>query len=190
MASIFSRGNDRPVTVTMELLELLSAKMESVEDSFDVAVAVSEVLTDYGVRDQGGKEITYVIERIDSLRIEEEGRSTDAGSKTGDHFGSYALDWLSNMKPDQLCMYLADYDYEKALFLYCELDRDDVVAMSTNKIDLEWERMRISFEAALFASGGSYGGGGSKSKDEGEVTVYDLTGGDTSALSKFFGKAH
>ena len=65
MASIFSRSNDRPVTVTMELLELLSDKMESVEDSFDVAVAVSEVLTDYGVSDQDGKEITYVIERIE-----------------------------------------------------------------------------------------------------------------------------
>ena len=92
---------------------------------------------------------------------------------------------MAELTPENLCLYLADYNYEKAKEFYCKMDREDVTYSCSQKMTYEWEMMRVQFEASLFGSGGGYGDG----PKEGE-TVIDLTKGDTSGLDQFFGRSH
>ncbi|MNR41381.1 hypothetical protein D3C85_1597620 [compost metagenome] len=62
--------------------------------------------------------------------------------------------WLNSLKSDQLCVWLADFDPQKAQALYCEVDMDLVKAMIEVKTAQVWQDLRTRFEACLLGAGG------------------------------------
>lgn len=78
---------------------------------------------------------------------------TQSGPK-GNGFGSAYTAWLNTLKTDQLCLWLADYDPQRAQALYCEVDMDLVKAMIEMKTAHVWQDLRTRFEACLLGAGG------------------------------------
>ena len=78
---------------------------------------------------------------------------TQPGPK-GNGYGSAYTAWLNGLKTDQLCLWLADYDTQRAQILYCEVDMDLVKAMIELKTAHVWQDLRTRFEACLLGAGG------------------------------------
>lgn len=72
----------------------------------------------------------------------------------GNGYASAYTKWLNALKTDQLCLWLADYDPQRAKALYCEVDMDLVKAMIELKTAQVWQDLRTRFEACFLAAGG------------------------------------
>lgn len=172
----------------MLLIEALSETMKSCSEELTINDAVIDALTKAGLAtNPTDQQILYVIKRLKEL---EEGEDVKEGSipsepESKNSFGQVALEWMAELSSEDLCLYLADYDYVEAKKIYCTMDKEEVIHTSSQKMKYEWEMMRVKFEASLFGSGGGYEAG----PKEGE-TVIDLTKGDTAGLDQFFGRSH
>lgn len=78
---------------------------------------------------------------------------THPGPK-GNGYGATWSSWLNALKADQLCLWLADYDPQRAQTLYCEIEMDLVKAMIDLKTAHVWQDLRTRFEACLLGFGG------------------------------------
>jgi hypothetical protein len=92
-----------------------------------------------------------------------------AVQQKGNGFGASWTTWLHTLKTDQLCVWLADYDPQRAHTLYCESDMDLVKAMIELKTADIWQDMRTRFEACLLGFGGELKG------QSGNVHEVDMT---------------
>ena len=173
--------------------EVLAAGLESFSDKdTTVGAVISSCLIKSGLTESPtSDQIEYSAMRMEMMKDEEQKKEDEDKkplSKTGKKaFAQDALEWLSSLVPENLCLYIANYNLDEASRLYCEVDREDVMHMGSQKVEQEWEMMRVKMEASLFGFGGGYEGSGSSDKD---TTVVDLTNGDTTGLDKFFGKAN
>lgn len=95
--------------------------------------------------------------------------------KGGRQFSDYFNEFIEKLDTSQVCLWLADFDTERARFLYFREDYEVVAAMVELKLGLEREHNRVVFEGALFGFGGKYGGSGVGGRDEGEVRVHDMS---------------
>jgi hypothetical protein len=84
----------------------------------------------------------------------------------GNGYAATWTTWLNGLKTDQLCLWLADYDAQRAQHLYCEVEVDLVKAMIELKTAQVWQDLRTRFEACLLGFGGKLG-----SQD---TTVHDI----------------
>ena len=89
-------------------------------------------------------------------------------------FGYRYRQWFSSLGLDQALLWLSDYDPERAEYFYSQVDKDLVDMALETKTKAVEELNRISFEAALFGNGGSYGKG-KKGVPEGNVIEHDCT---------------
>ena len=85
---------------------------------------------------------------------EERGGSQKAGA--GAYFAGYLTAWAGKLSSEGICFYVANYDYDLARRLYCEIDQQTLSAIAKDKLQLEFERARVGFEASLFGFGGKY----------------------------------
>jgi hypothetical protein len=86
------------------------------------------------------------------------------GPKSNGFAAKYTA-WLGSLKSDQLCLWLADYDIERARSLYCDTEIDLVKAMVELKTAETWQEQRIRFEACLLGFGGELKGQNSITHD-------------------------
>jgi hypothetical protein len=114
------------------------------------------------------------VERLAKARAETEDSKEPSGSKKT--FGSTLEDWTQTLDPTGLCLYLADYDPERAHRLYWWVEADLLEMTLKSKLRFESVKHSNAREAAIYGFGGSYEGDG---KTE-EVLVGDL---DTGALA-------
>ena len=94
-------------------------------------------------------------------------------SKRKGNFSDYYNDFMSTLDMTDTCLWLAEMDVDKARRLYFEEDYQVVEKMADFKRGHEREQHRLLFEGALFGFGGKYGGSGGR--NEGDVTVHDLS---------------
>lgn len=90
-------------------------------------------------------------------RLLEDTQDTPAAKPPGPKGNGYAAhwtSWLNGLKTDQLCLWLADYDVQRAQHLYCEVEMDLVKAMIELKTTHSWQDLRTRFEACLLGFGG------------------------------------
>lgn len=134
-------------------------------------------------------DIRYVFERLREVhqRRPKEEVSEDAEKAVDrltaedfkpESYGEFFMRWAMKLGPYEICAYLADGDPVRALEIYRTVDRDDVLDTFEVKTNHEMERIRYTWEAAMFGFGGSYGkakGGGSKSTSDEDGTVHDMT---------------
>lgn len=200
--SIFKDRMDRRLTLSLYFFEVLDEAQQIVNDSsgegaeldneLGLATAIMASLIETDVCEEPTTEdVEYVADRLvkyyDEAKKASEEKSKEGGlAGTGKKtFAGEAMKFLGNLKPDEQCLYLADFDIEKAHHLYTQVDRDDIKVISEQKVGFQWEMMRVQFEASLFGFGGGYGDGESDPNAE----VIDLTNGSTAGLDKFFGRA-
>lgn len=96
------------------------------------------------------------------------------GPKPTKTFGSGFNAWLDGMDPSGLCLYLADFDPEKAMHYYWRVSKQDVEYAAKAKVGHEWERVMVGFESVMYGFGGSYK---DDQKADPGTNVIDLTNG-------------
>ena len=100
------------------------------------------------------EDIAYVSERLEKLAAQDKGEEGD--SKKKQDFASSFTNWAGKLEPHEVCLVAADMDYFQARRLYAEVDRDDVVDLSTQWVKREWERVKVGYESVVYGFGGGY----------------------------------
>ena len=96
-------------------------------------------------------------------------------SRGARQFYQYYQEWFAKLDMTQTCMWLAGYDLAKAQDLFYQQDYELVEHMVKVKASHDHELARATYEACMFGFGGKYGTGSKTVKDEGDVTVHDLS---------------
>lgn len=138
------------------LLEELSALGTFEQEQFINAVfnAYSKVYAHTFITDN----LTQVVERV-TARISKssepapQGNATKKQAKT---LGSSFADWLSGMDGSDACLFLADYDTEKALHFYWQEDLELVQEAIRIKSENCSQNILSNFEACFMGAGGKY----------------------------------
>lgn len=94
-------------------------------------------------------------------------------------FGSSLEEWTHTLDPTGICLYLADYDPERAHRLYWWVEADLLELTLKSKLRFESVKHTNAFEAAMYGFGGKYG---SDSAGDGETIETEL---DTGSLAAF-----
>jgi hypothetical protein len=183
---------ERRFPLPMLFFEKIGADIQACINAGEEDPPLHEVVRSALVRceihaDPAEVDIVYAAERLLQLQNEltEEPQTgedkSNRSSKRG--FATGYLKWLSDMTPEKVCLYLADYDWDAACDLYCRVDRDVVYDMLMAKGESDWQGRVVSFEACLFGFGGSYGSGG----DAEEVDIKDMSQDQLSSELATFG---
>lgn len=149
-----------PEQIMGNLVRMLYAEIYHVDLHRDDLEAVCRRITEHGEK---------VRQRAEEAAKKPKGPS----SKRKGGFSDYYNGFMEKLDMTETCMWLADMDLDKARRLYLEEDYQVVEKLADFKRGLEAERNRLLFEGPLFGFGGKYGGGGGR--DEGQVTVHDLS---------------
>lgn len=129
------------------------------------------------------EDLVAVCNRIQAHGEKVRARAEDAKKKPGNgqhkavrkgNFSDYYNEFMDKMDMTETCLWLADFDPEKARRLYLLEDYEVVEKMADFKRGYTREQQRLLFEGPLFGFGGKYGGGGG-GRNEGDVRVHDLS---------------
>lgn len=119
------------------------------------------------------------VHRVERLaKAKTEAGDSKESSEPKRTLGSNLEEWTHTLDPTGLCLYLADYDPERAHRLYWWVEADLLELTLKSKLRFESVRHTNAFEAAMYGFGGSYG---DDDKAENVVTG-DL---DTGSLATF-----
>jgi Arc/MetJ family transcription regulator len=98
--------------------------------------------------------VQRVLTRIEELKDQEEKKSSPG--RRGRTFGSGYIEFISGMDSQVSCLYLANYDVDKALHYYWEEDyllvQDAIQAKSGHESQITLTRL----EASMYGFGGKY----------------------------------
>lgn len=117
------------------------------------------------------------VERLAKARAET--KDSEEPPQTKKTFGSTLEDWTQTLDPTGLCLYLADYDPERAHRLYWWVEADLLELTLKSKLRFESIKHSNAREAAIYGFGGSYEGDDGKPEN---VVTGDL---NTGALADF-----
>ena len=189
MPTLFYKSHFSPeLPITFLFTEHLMAVLQGIEpqereEKFVEVVALSLQVCGVTKGAPTEEELVSVIERLNEQALKER-EEDDLAIQGGRNFAGYFIQWAGKLHAEALTLFLADYDFERARRYYCELDQQAVIAIASERLRLEFERARVSFEAALFGFGGSYKG----SPKDGDAD-FDLTKDNATAevMLKNFG---
>ena len=154
---------ERKVPLTGLFLEHLGKSVSEAGEitaQEEMVKLVGDCLKQVGLlKDPTTSETLDVIADIESCykKPGEENEINKPDSK-GKFFAGYFAEWASEMKYDTLCLYVANFEYAKARNYFESQDQRSIIAIADEKLRLEFELARVSFEASLFGFGGSYKG--------------------------------
>jgi len=173
MASLFRR---HPATrITSLFREVFSEiAISSPDVTLDVSITAAAQAT--GMKDCN---VEAIAERLlglaEKAQADREKKKPSGPRKEGSGFGSGFHKWVGGLDTDKLCLWLADYDYEKAEWLFRNVDIDDLPIMATMKTEQTWQGMRTQFEACVIGFGG-------KLEGQSDATVYEVDMNDTKSI--------
>lgn len=181
---------DQPWALTFMLLERFAVLQEAVPEAdlsdsrvpyMNLEQALMELRAP-GAPDPENREIGYLLQRLSDLAAEvQEKEDQDSGDQLG--FGTSFLKYLEKLDAGGNCLYLANGDYAKAGQYYREVDVRTIARLVGHAVGTEWERHRVTMEAALYGFGGSYEGSDWGDSGPDADRVYDMTeGGDKASL--------
>lgn len=163
-----------PVTgLFMERVGVLIKDQGGALDQGQMAEVMVQALVETGlVAEPTEDDLEYLALEINKRYKDKEGEEEKDRPPTGKgkHFAGYFSEWASEMAYDRLCFYAAGFDYAKAREYFETYDQLAIVALADEKLRLEFELARVTFEASLFGFGGGY----KDTPREGE-SVFDLT---------------
>lgn len=121
-------------------------------------------------------------------RIEEQ-QSKEASIENSKHkksFGTSFADWLANLSATESCLYLADYDIEKALKYYWEEDLLLVQEAIKVKSARESQNALIQLEACMYGFGNPYSDDSTKT-DTNTINLDNMDPSDIQGMLGGFG---
>lgn len=120
----------------------------------------------------------YIQQLIDSVlsRIEElqkgDSQQPPAPNQYGKTLGTQYSDWLSDLDPSGICLYLAGYDVNKAYEFYWHTDNRLVQEAVKLKGQHDSHQVLAQMEACMYGFGGRY------AEDSGTANHFDLSSGE------------
>ena len=158
MASMFRRNPRTKVTSLFREVFSEIAR-ENAEQPIYVAIAVAA--EECGMDEFDAEGIAIRLLEISEKNLAKESPTDKAhqpaapapGRKTTG-FGTELTKWLGKLSTEQLCLWVAGYDLDKARILYCDTDIDDLSVMVDLKSQHEWQIVRTQFEACILGAGG------------------------------------
>lgn len=174
MASLFRR--DPKTRITSMFREVFSeVAMNNPESTLDVTIAATAEICGMVEFDMEG-----LAERLLGLAQKAakqvEAKKPSGPRKTGG-FGEGFQKWAGSMNTDKLCLWIADYDFQRAEYLYRQVDIDDLQILANMKTEQTWEMMKSQFEACVIGFGG-------KLQGQSEATVHEVDMNDTSSIDE------
>lgn len=157
MDSIFLKATQRPFNVTFFMVEHFTKAVKEGGKEVQMGEAVGAALEACGIQstDENKEYLAArIVEENEKWKGSNKGSSSSRGKK---QFGDGFAQWGGGLSPQELCMYLSEYDFEKARYLYCSVDKQDVMSLANGKLKYDMELAVLSYEACLFGFGGWYG---------------------------------
>lgn len=93
--------------------------------------------------------------------------------------GTSFTDFFRSLDTSRILLIATGYDYKKAEYLYCVVDRDEAMQVVKDYLRMQEECNTYRYEAALYGFGGHY-----KNDDSSEDTI-DMTDMDPMSVMKF-----
>lgn len=119
------------------------------------------------------------VERLSQAR-QEQPEKEQGPSDPKRTFGSNLEEWTHTLDPTGICLYLADYDPERAHRMYWWVEADLLELTLKSKLRFESVKHSNAFEAAMYGFGGKYGG--DDSTGSGDTIETDLGAGSLAAF--------
>lgn len=145
-------------------------------DAAGVVEILGSALVDSGLveKDPTESQIIYIAGRMKEMREGDEKTDSPLTPSSGKYFAGYFTEWAAELDYVSLCLYVSDYDYDAARRHYEETDYQSIIAIAHEKLKLDFENARVSFEASLFGFGGGY----KNTPKEGDNVVDLVNGGE------------
>jgi hypothetical protein len=126
--------------------------------------------------------VSRVLARIEELQKPQE--QTKSG-RTKKSFGTAFSEWLAGLSGTESCLYLANYDIEKALHLYWQEDLLLVQDAIKAKTAQDSQNSLIQLEASMYGFGGRYS---DDAKDDANtINLDDVNASDIQGMLGGFG---
>lgn len=189
MPSIFLQGqNDQKPVVSFLFYEVMAEIYERAPDiNMHSLIATTIVQTGQATVDQVTSNSSWVenaLIKIDALKSQaekgEEERQRKSNKRT---FGAKFSRYFEKLSPEKKCLLTADYDYERARHLYCDLDRAVASEIIKAKFDNLFEIQTLQFEGVVFGMGGSFKGSGN---NEDVIDTKEMTSSQIDASASAF----
>lgn len=180
MASMFYLDRfKREMPLTGLFIECVGHRSQGEEsDAARVVKILGDALVESGLveKDPTDDQIVYIANRMKEMREggEEKDKDSPLTPSSGKYFAGYFTEWAAELDYVTLCLYVSDYDYDTARRHYEETDYQSIIAIAHEKLKLDFEKARVSFEASLFGFGGGY----KDTPKEGDNVVDLVNGGE------------
>lgn len=147
-SSFYKNRFERRFPVSLLMLERLTHAELSEQ-------GVTQALLDCGLKQVSEDDLVYIMDRIsaetkpakaDGEKIVYKGRS----------FASSYLETLNKQDVATLLLYACGWDYTKAEWTYCNVDKDDVMDLLGKFMEFRMQENVVAFEACMFGFGGKY----------------------------------
>ena len=173
MPSLFRRNPKTKITSLFREVfsEIAQKNPEATLEVIINAAAAEAGMVDYDVEGLADR----LLEIAEKAKAGKEKKKPKGPRKMGSGFGNGFQKWIGGLDTDKLCLWLADYDFQRAEFLYRNVDVDDLPALATLKTEQTWEAMRANFEACVIGMGG-------KLEGQADTTVHEVDMNDTSSI--------
>lgn len=164
------------VVLSFLLLERFAALLEvepDKESETTVLRCLAQAVKDCTGDSADDEALIACMQRVIALTKKKAEGATELPPAPEKGFAASYSKWLQNLAPADTCLLVAGNDFHLAYSLYCEIDREEMLALAEAKLKDDWEHIKISFESSVYAFGGSLDGStpGSKSKE----VIVDLT---------------
>lgn len=173
MASMFRRN---PLAKVTSLFREVFGEIATANPDHSLYVAIAAAAEECGMQEFDAEAIGQrLLDLAEAARAKNspEARAkapAQARGKKTSGFGAHFTQWLGGLTTEQLCLWLADYDLDKARILYCDTDIDDLTVMVDLKSGHQWQLVRTQFEACVIGFGGKLEG-----QSEGVVHEVDMS---------------
>lgn len=167
--SIFYKNLSRKFKVPMLCYEYISEQIQSLEgDNEEGYLEIyCKALEDICKVNPTDDNLNYLIEVLTtSSQVSE---SKPASSKGSKGFCSSFYNYFFDLQSDKMLLQICGYDIDKAYKLYCEEDREDVLALIDSYVSRTQQDQTVLLESCV------YGFGGSMEDSNSSVVEFDLT---------------
>lgn len=187
MASLFRRN---PLTKITSLFREVFSEVARENEEQPIYIAIRVAAEECGMAEFDAEGIAL---RLLELADKAQAKADDAvakahkpaipgpANKKATGFGTELTKWLAGLSTEQLCLWLAGYDLDKAKILYCDTDIDDLSVMVDLKSQHEWQLVRTQFEACIL-------GGGGKIEGQSDAIVHEVDMGSEESVNDMISK--
>lgn len=153
--SLFYSEINQPFTVPLLALEMYSNLTEKAESDEEFMEALLEtIVVACKVENPAEGDLLYLLEAFSEAAKEQAATAQQSAPKKS--FGTSFAAYLQGLSPVSLLGAMTNYDIPRMRELYCNCDYRQVRDLMKTYTEGAIERNLVTYEAALYAAGGSY----------------------------------